>query len=544
MLRKHQSDLEKIVAEIIAGEPITHIFAKVTPGGGKSALPIILGRLITAGLADAICWVVPRNSLQHQGEQNFADRFFKTMLNHDLSIRSSTNELNPCRGLDGFVTTYQAIGVDANGTVLDEIKSKRYILVLDEFHHVEKDGTWSGSVAPIFRAAKYKLLMTGTLERGDRKEIALVPYSRIPTAAGVDIIKPNITNGPRTRVIGYSRADALKEQAILPLRFSLFDGSATWETLDGKTKQYSAISQAGDDASDAIYTALRTNFAVGLIDAGLNHWAGYRQVHADARLLVVAANVELAKDAVRHIREQGQYCELATSHDTPQARKAIKRFREGKTKLLVGVAMFYEGFDCKQVSHIIALTHIRSRPWIEQMVARAVRIDSALEYEGQYAYIFAPRDPYFSEIVLKIESEQEAVLFKKPGPVEPSLFDEKKSGAGAPEPVHPVESLLGTLKETYVGVSQDQIRTPIPMTPSDHESVLRSDIETHVRIYCRNTGFKHKRINGELRRHFDKPRAEMTVPELIRVRRYLKLYYPHETSRRPAKRIRVVQLAN
>jgi len=41
------------------------ILAAVTPGGGKSLLPVIAAaRLITAGIVDKICWVVPRDSLR------------------------------------------------------------------------------------------------------------------------------------------------------------------------------------------------------------------------------------------------------------------------------------------------------------------------------------------------------------------------------------------------------------------------------------------------------------------------------------------------
>jgi type I site-specific restriction endonuclease len=45
--------------------------------------------------------------------------------------------------------------------------------------------------------------------------------------------------------------------------------------------------------------------------------------------------------------------------------------------VLVTVAMAYEGMDCPEVSHVVALTHIRSRPWLEQMIARAT--DFAIE---------------------------------------------------------------------------------------------------------------------------------------------------------------------
>ena len=176
MKRSHQIETEKIVDDIISGSGIRNIIMHATTGGGKSAIPMIAGKLIAAGFADRICWVVPRSALQHQGESNFVDPFFRNLFDHTMIIRSSTNEDNPSRGLSGFVTTYQAVGIDEARTVLFDMLRRRYILILDEFHHLEKDGTWHQAIKPLYDAAAYRVLMTGTLERGDRQKIAFMPY--------------------------------------------------------------------------------------------------------------------------------------------------------------------------------------------------------------------------------------------------------------------------------------------------------------------------------------------------------------------------------
>ena len=50
------------------------ILAAVTPGGGKSLLPVLAAQaLIAAGICERICWVVPRDSLRLQAEEVFAD---------------------------------------------------------------------------------------------------------------------------------------------------------------------------------------------------------------------------------------------------------------------------------------------------------------------------------------------------------------------------------------------------------------------------------------------------------------------------------------
>jgi len=159
--------MQSVVDRIIWGSAIRNIIVKATPGSGKSSIPMIAGKLITAGLADALCWVCPRTALQDQGERNFIDPFFRQLLGHNLSIRKSTNDQNPCRGLQGITTTYQAIGVDKYQTLLNDFLRRRYILILDEHHHAEaEDGSWTKALMPLYEAAKYRVLMTGTMSRG------------------------------------------------------------------------------------------------------------------------------------------------------------------------------------------------------------------------------------------------------------------------------------------------------------------------------------------------------------------------------------------
>ena len=86
------------------------VLAAVTPGGGKSLLPVIAAsRLIGAGIADRVVWIVPRETLKHQAEEAFADASWRNTLGHALSVRAADNEPDPSRGLAGYVTTYQAV---------------------------------------------------------------------------------------------------------------------------------------------------------------------------------------------------------------------------------------------------------------------------------------------------------------------------------------------------------------------------------------------------------------------------------------------------
>src|ERR671932_34075 len=121
-LRAHQRALANLVGAIATGEAtaVTDILAAVTPGGGKSLLPVIAGaRLIEAGHIERICWVVPRDSLRLQAEEAFADPSWRSALGHGLSVRAAENELDPSRGLASYITTYQAVAAATESTMTE-----------------------------------------------------------------------------------------------------------------------------------------------------------------------------------------------------------------------------------------------------------------------------------------------------------------------------------------------------------------------------------------------------------------------------------------
>jgi superfamily II DNA or RNA helicase len=196
-LRSHQSELLAVARAIAAGEAaeLRDILAAVTPGGGKSLLPVLAAQaLISAGVCERICWVVPRDSLRLQAEEAFADPTWRAALGHDLSVRAADNAPgDPCRGLTGYVTTYQGIAA-APDLHLAAFRRHRYLLVVDEVHHLPglgeadaaggRDGppdaaaAWSEPIEPLLALSAVRLLLSGTLERADGRRILWLPYRR------------------------------------------------------------------------------------------------------------------------------------------------------------------------------------------------------------------------------------------------------------------------------------------------------------------------------------------------------------------------------
>ncbi|WP_198383621.1 DEAD/DEAH box helicase family protein [Roseomonas sp. KE2513] len=451
-LRSHQQQLAGVIEAIVTGETSARdILAAVTPGGGKSLLPVIAAsRLVAAGVVDRICWVVPRDSLRLQAEEAFADPFWRDALRHGLSVRAADNTPDPSRGLSGYITTYQGIAA-APDLHLAEFRRHRTLLVVDEVHHLpaladidpvtaaqseEDEGqasAWSRAILPLLECARVRLLLSGTLERADGKGILWLPYRKGPKARTREVA----LDAEGWAVVGYSRAQALAERAVLPVTFGALDGEASWRDEDGNELGPHRISGFHPDETTrpALFTALRTGFAEALLREAFvairNLRARRRQARGLApgeasrglgKLLVVAPDQATARYYLAVVRQwvpasQAEIvAQLATS-DTPRAHELLAAFRlMPEPSVLVTVAMAYEGLDAPEVAVVAALTHIRSRPWLEQMVARATRVDpNAGSYETQQALVFHPDDPLFSLFRRRMETEQ-GTMARRPKP--------------------------------------------------------------------------------------------------------------------------------
>lgn len=452
-LRRHQAEMVSVCKEILECNPINDVIVSVCPGGGKSFLPVIIAENLIPRIADKLCWVVPRNSLKYQGENEFCNPIWNT----EKRLRAADNGDDLSRGLNGYVTTYQAIGT--NPTCHEnEFKKHKYIMVLDEFHHVAEGSEWEKALQPLVDKAVLVIKASGTLSRGDGEKIAFLEYR-----SGEVVID----NTETRRFIRYSRTEAIRDRAILKVQFQLIDGTAEWEELDG---QRNDSKLSGEESAKALFTALRTDFANELLNACLSDWHLTTMNYHAAKMLVVAPNIEIAKAYLDYLSYRGHPARIATSEDTPSARKNIDDFKRGVFHILVTVAMAYEGLNVPEITHICCLSHIRSVPWLEQCFARANRLAPLKDY----AVIFAPADHMFKRAVRMIQQEQLVPLSNPDNQQEliSSAAEERGEGNGEARPwIIPVGSSAHL--ENISEVSKSDIP---PCSPSEAEKILRKNI--------------------------------------------------------------------
>jgi superfamily II DNA or RNA helicase len=385
-LRSHQQALQSILADLQPGDLPLDILADVIPGGGKSMLP---GLLCERFREHRLAWFVPRLSLARQAALGMLRDF-------GIEIRESGNDINPSRGTRGFVATHAALTADPS-LWADELNRRPYLLVIDELHHAKQlrsSGEPNALSSALGRLRYYvRLSMTGTLETNDGSLIYSVPYAG--TSRGYALDLPSFGG----KVIRYSRSSALGEGAIVPVEFHYHDGPVKWEDRNGI--QESRLSEVDSESeAQAVWTALRTDLADQLLANCVAHWKQFGD-----RLLVVTADQQTAKQYHALLRRQGLSAGLAVS-DADDAHGDIEQFRDGKLKCLVTCQMAYEGLDVPGISHVACLTHIRSTPWILQMLARGWRAKSGKDK----CWAFVPNDPRMNRVIERIRVEQDAVV--------------------------------------------------------------------------------------------------------------------------------------
>lgn len=507
-LRKHQAETVEACREILSGAPINEIILSVTPGGGKSFVPVILAENLIPVIADRICWIAPRDALKYQGEAEF----LKPVWNTSKRIRAAQNGSDLSRGCEGYVTTFQAVGANPECHA-EEFRKHKYILFLDETHHVSDDAKWEAAIKPLVESAVLVVYASGTLSRGDGEKIAFLPYKN----GEIDL-----TETETRRVITYSRSEAIRDNAILKVGFKLIDGESEWEELDG-TKGSSKLS--GEESAKALFTALRTDYANQLLDECLEDFFKELLVYPKAKMLVVAPNIAVAKAYTDYLAARGQHVRIATTDDTPGARKNVDDFKRGAFHILVSVGIAYEGLNVPEITHICCLTHIRSMPWLEQCFARGNRLAPG----KTRAVVFAPADHMFRKAVRMIEREQLVPLANPDDQLELSAPQKKRSeGTGEARPwIIPV----GSIAHVNGSEKTEPVKTDLPpCSPSEAEKILRKNINLHINTYLESVKngsivAYQKILYRRMRLQVQKPIAEMKLKELEKVWIWLKTEY-------------------
>jgi hypothetical protein len=207
---------------------------------------------------------------------------------------------------------------------------------------------------------------------------------------------------------------------------------------------------------------------------------------------------------------------IATSDDTPEARRNIEDFKRGVFRVLVTVAMAYEGLNVPEITVLCCLSHIRSVPWLEQCFARGNRPAPG----KPCPVVYAPADHQFKKAVRMIQAEEAVPLANPDDQLElPGAGGrEEREGTGEARPwIIPVGSAARTDGKAG-GISGN----PPPCPPSEAEKIIRQNIHGIIGAYldAQRPGSKQaqgKILYRRMKLVVNKPVADMNQKELEKV---------------------------
>lgn len=396
--RRHQQDLFDLAHAVhdkradLAGRKTFSVFA--TPGAGKSnGLKWFANEGARLGLWKRVLYVTTSNVLKRQAKNVFGGDGFGGPIG--LAEWNGNQHALEFRGekLRGSIVNIQTI-VDAHKKgrtpIADAMAGADYLVIFDEVHHMSADEeqAWGAASVPIRNAAKFVIQATGTDGRTDR----------------VAILDAPVTDGRYVHDVVYTRADALREGAILEVAFHTFDGNAI---LPYERRKVVLSEASEEDAARATMTALNDRkFVAGVIEKSVAMWRAYRAQDETAKLLVVCHDTDAANRAVKVLHSLGVTAAVAhskTGKGTKDPAKIIRDFDRDATHALVTVDMASEGFDCPSLSHLVYLSNVTTSLRISQAFGRVLRVNphGLKPSRRQVAHIICLQD---TRIVPQIEA--------------------------------------------------------------------------------------------------------------------------------------------
>ena len=499
-----------------------------TPGAGKTRFALDLARdLVSAGEVQRVAIVVPTDPLRAQWASQ-GDDFGLPLVPVDEAADYDK------RGYAGCVVTYQQLQYGA----LNMKRATRVptLAILDEIHHAGESKSWGDALAEAFQNAKYRLALTGTPWRRDK---------RFPI--------PFVSYDPDGRVIvdkAYEYGEAVADGVCRAVEFHAYDGDANWKdpALPEPLVSCALTEVSKDDTGIALGTVFGENspWILTLLKKGAEALDAMRQEVPDAGGLVVADNQSLAEHYATELRHiTGEEPALAIDR-VGDGKTVIDAFRaKGATRRwIVAVRMVSEGVDIPRLGVGIYATRARTPLLFRQVVGRFVRTRTDTDPNS---LLFIPAVKEFADLARDIEDELRHKLEEKAGqdtadhrqlPLEMreplsasearldrAIFkgDEVRPGELATAeaecrrfgiPVSAATAVARMLRERHTDTPPAPA-APAPATPRhQQERLLRQQVERLCRRIANRAGVEVKQVAIDLMAAGFPKRAEATVEQL------------------------------
>jgi len=299
----------------------------------------------------------------------------------------------------------------------------RWLAIADEVHHLglDPDNLEATAWGPVFTeltaAAQLRLGLSGTPFRADALAFCAARRIRVPEAGGwAERIVPDLSVEPH---------DLILAGDVRPLEFRFQDGWVEHGRLPlDRQREISPLSQEersswrARNLRRAIEPGNGAGIALRLLVQARRRLERVRLQHPGAAALVIARDIEHARQLTRLLEEEGEGPLLVHSQD-PEAAARLASFRAGEGRWLVSIDMCAEGFDAPRLRVVVYLSTVVTRSRFVQAITRAVRIDDSRQslecIPRDPSYVYAPADPRLIAFA-RTWSRSEPYLLRPPGP--------------------------------------------------------------------------------------------------------------------------------
>ncbi|WP_430292801.1 DEAD/DEAH box helicase [Pseudomonas sp. B1-22] len=369
-----------------------HFFCQATPGAGKTRMAAELaGRLLQQSRIDLVLCFAP----SCQVIEGFRSTFSAVL----------GRRLDGQIGAVGAAFTYQSMEYRDEGfwQLLDNY---RVLVVFDEIHHCAGNDSLSSNVwgqqilHRIQDRAAFTLALSGTPWRTDDRAIALARYST--------------PEGHLVCDYRYGLRDAIADGVCRSPRIVLVDNQKVKLTeqlgTDSTVRLFSGIAKLLDESPVTYEELLRHDDVINqLLDLGCNQLNELRLIKPDAAGLVVATDIEHARQIAQALDEKGEACCIVTNK-SPDAQQMINVFRHSASRWIVAVGMISEGTDIPRLQVCCYLSRIRTELHYRQVLGRVLRRTGEIDDQAWLFMLAEPTLQSFAERIADDLPDDLAVL--------------------------------------------------------------------------------------------------------------------------------------
>jgi len=511
-----------------------------TPGAGKTTFAISLARqLVDAGWVHRVAVIVPTDALRQQ----WADAAGRAGIS--LMPVSDPTDYDKA-GYLGYVATYAQLARGAGAELARRATRHRTVVFFDEIHHAGESRSWGDGLLYAYEHATYRVALTGTPWRKDRRTpIPFVAYDE---------------NGTVCVDAAYEYGEAVADGVCRPIEFHAYDGEARWRDC-GEAKSAELGSEMSDeDVSAALDAVLRPDHAwmPALLAKAAADLDELRREIPDAGGLVVANEQWQAREYAKILAQiTGESPTVAVSDD-PEAKAHIDAFRTARSRWLVAVKMVSEGVDIPRLAVGVYAAKARTPLFFRQVVGRFVR--TRPQDPPFNARLFIPAIPALMTHAREIEEElrhqleiererdererkergeQPPLPLREPIGASEAVFESAiyKGGEITAEehaaaeqhcrnygiPLNLAVNIARLLRE-QVGAAQQQpapVAEPVQLPQHRREKMLRSEIDKLAGKLAYRSGIEKKEVNRRILAAGFPPRNRCSIDQLEQMRDWL-----------------------